>query len=456
METKRLILLAGAILLVALGLVLATGASAAPNSAGDPVKGRYIFAATGGCGCHGVNLAGFKASGPPFGEIFAGPFGSIPAANITSDKDTGVGGWTDAQLINAIRNGIDDQGNQLFPIMPYNTYHFMSDADVADLVAFLRTVPPVSNSVPERKLNGPVPPPPSLPPSPPTAPMSGVDRGRYLVTAVSDCGSCHTPTTPQGAPDMSKLLAGYFIPREGGKFEVAPNITPDMATGIGDWLEQNIVTYLKQGIGPNGRTPDGLMGEVVAGGFQGLGFNQLTDDDAAAIAAFLKSIPAVANVPIAPKGPPAPSPAPTSGGTPASSVGGGTSLDTAVPIDGIMSGTITDQHVWYKFFFDGNGEEGIVMDFQPTNVEDETNDNVVSFRVWTNACTTSGIGGCTITDIGEGTRSGLPIGVKYWRTSGTARTFYIEVFNNSGQPVEYSLELSGPTFPPPGLPIPAP
>jgi mono/diheme cytochrome c family protein len=302
-------LLASVALLVGLGFLATNALAAAPAAAGDPVKGQYIFAAAGGCGCHGVNLAGYKAGGAPYGEIFTGPFGSVPASNITPDQATGVGGWTDAQLTAAIRNGVDDTGKMLFPIMPYATYHFMSDADVADLVAFLRTVPAVANQAGERQLNGPVPPAPPLPPSPATAPAGGAERGRYLVTAVGDCGSCHTPTTPQGAPDMTKMLAGGVVPREGGTFEVGPNITPDGATGIGYWTAQNMVTYLKQGIGPNGRTADGLMGEVVKGSYGGLGFNRLTDADAAAMAAWLKTIPAVSNVPRAPQAPSAAAPA---------------------------------------------------------------------------------------------------------------------------------------------------
>jgi hypothetical protein len=102
---------------------------------------------------------------------------------------------------------------------------------------------------------------------------------------------------------MTKMLAGGLIPREGGTFEVGPNITSDRATGIGYWTSQDIETYLQQGVGPNGRTADGLMGEVVNGGFGSLGFNQLTKADAAAIAAFLKSVPAVRNVPRAPQAP---------------------------------------------------------------------------------------------------------------------------------------------------------
>ena len=298
MKRRRLVLLAGVAMLATLGVALVTVASAAPGSPGDPVKGQYIFSANGGCGCHGANLAGYNSSGAPFAEAFSGPFGTVYPRNITSDKDTGVGNWTDAQLITAIRNGVDDEGQLLFPDMPYMAFHFMSDADVANLVAFLRTVPAVSNKVPDDQLNIPRPPVPPLPPSPATSPAGGVARGRYLVTAVSICNDCHTPTNAQGAPDMSKMLAGQVIPA--GTLEVAPNITPSNANGIGYWTPQNIVTYLKQGSGPNGRLADGLMGHQVAGGYRGLGYNQFTDADALAIASYLKTIPAVSSVPKVP------------------------------------------------------------------------------------------------------------------------------------------------------------
>lgn len=182
-----------------------------------------------------------------------------------------------------------------FPIMPYNTYHFMSDADVADLVSYLRTVPALPNRVPARQMKVPVPPPPALPPSPATAPASGVERGRYLVEAVSDCVGCHTPQTPEGAPDTTRLLAGAPIPRAEGRYEIAPNITPDKKTGIGSWTEEQIMTLLKTGKRPAGSAVGGLMAAVIDAGF-----SQLTDADARAIASFLKAVPAVSNVPKAP------------------------------------------------------------------------------------------------------------------------------------------------------------
>ena len=294
MNRRQIALTLGVVLPVTLLVAAATVALAAPNAAGDSVKGKYVFTAAASCDCHGPDLAGFKPGAAPGhgGEIFSGPFGSVPAPNITPDKATGIGGWTDAQIINAIQNGVDDSGGQLFPIMPYNSYHFMSRADAADLVAYLRTIPAVSNSVPDRKLNGPVPAPPPLPPSPATAPTSGVDRGRYLVSAVATCGDCHTPKTPAGAPDMSKLLAGAPLQTGPSEVQYPSNITPDNLTGIGTWTPEQIITLLKTGLRPHGEPVAGIMAAMVAHGY-----NQLTAADGAAIASYLKSIPAVGNLP---------------------------------------------------------------------------------------------------------------------------------------------------------------
>lgn len=293
MTTTRLgLIMAGVLALVLLALG-AMSVAAAPLGAGDPAKGRYIVAADGGCGCHGPDLAGFKADAPPeqSGVIFQGPFGSVTAKNITPDKDTGIGDWTDEQITNAIRNGVDNEGKPLFPIMPYTSYHFMSNGDVADLVAYLRTLPAVSNDAPENKLNIPVPAPPPLPPSPAVAPTSGLERGRYLVTAISICGDCHTPVLPNGAPDATKFLAGGIV-----EDQVAPNLTPDKVTGIGRWTDAEIVGVLRYALEPEGTIVSGLMMEQDTGTRGSGGYSRLTDADDQAIVAFLRSIPPVSNV----------------------------------------------------------------------------------------------------------------------------------------------------------------
>jgi mono/diheme cytochrome c family protein len=292
----KLILLPGLMLLAAVSLASASVAFSAgpPTVTGDATRGAYVFSAAAGCDCH-TTQAGLLAGGMKF----TGPFGTVYSRNITQDQDTGIGGWTDQQIMDAIRTGKDDEGMQLFPIMPYAAYSGMSDQDVADLVAYLRTVPPIKNDVPENQLNIPVPPftPPAAPPA--TAPTSGTERGAYLVNHVADCGGCHTPSKADGSPDLSKMLAGNFTPDLG----LVPNITPDNATGIGTWTTDQIVTLLHTGKMAEGGQVTGAMAGVIQSGLK-----NLSDADAQAIAAYLKTVPAVKNTP-------APQVAPTTGGT---------------------------------------------------------------------------------------------------------------------------------------------
>jgi mono/diheme cytochrome c family protein len=297
---------------------LASGVGAACSSAApveaDVRHGKYLFQLGSCAGCHGQNLAGYKAGGPPeqpqsapYGELFAGPFGSVPSRNITQDRDTGIGSWTDDQIAAAIRDGKTPDRGQLSPVMPYGHLHFLSDEDTRDLVAFLRTIPAVRNKVPDRQLQGPAPAPLQQPPAPATAPASGLARGAYLVDVVAGCGDCHTPRNPDGSPDMTRQLAGSAVPRTGGHFEIAPNITPDHDTGIGTWSEADIARLLKTGLVPEGVPVSGLMELVIRNDPWG-GFNQLTGADAAAIAAYLKTIPPVSNTPHPPTANPPPAP----------------------------------------------------------------------------------------------------------------------------------------------------
>lgn len=282
-------IIAGAMFASAVLMFVAAALSASTQAAppaqemkGDPTRGSYIFVAAAGCGCH-MSEAGFLAGGAKYD---LGPLGVVFAKNLTSDEATGLGKWSEADIVTAIRTGKTPDGGMLFPIMPYQNFSGMSDQDAYDLASYIKTVPPVSNDVPKDDLKIPVP--PFTPPqAPATAPTEGAARGEYLVKHVSDCSGCHTPTDAQGAPMMDKFLAGSVV--EG---EVAANITPDMETGIGTWTEEQIVNLLKTGQRPDGSAVGGLMAQVVAGGF-----SKLTDADRAAIAAYLKTIPAVNNTP---------------------------------------------------------------------------------------------------------------------------------------------------------------
>lgn len=293
---------AGAVLLMAaLATFSATPVShAAPpaQGGGDAARGAIVFAEAAGCGCH-TDKAGFLAGG----RVFQGPFGTVYSRNITPDKDTGIGNWTDAQIKAVLRTGKDDEGHQLFPIMPYAEFSGMSEQDANDLIAYLRTVPAVKNAVPENKLNGPVPPftPRGAPPA--TAPTEGVARGAYLVNNVSLCNDCHTPANADGSPDMTKMLAGQYRPDLGG---IVPNITSDSETGIGKWTAEQIAAVLKTGLKPDGKPVGGAMAEAVQG------FKNMPQADALAIASYIKTVPAVKNSPQAPPG--APTSLPSTGG----------------------------------------------------------------------------------------------------------------------------------------------
>jgi hypothetical protein len=258
------------------------GAAGGVAMIGDAKRGGYIFAATTGCGCH-FNK---DLKAPAGGMKFEGPFGTVYASNITSDAETGIGSWTDQEIVDALRLGKAHGGTQLFPIMPYMAWSAMSDQDAYDLVAALRTLPPVKNAVPKTELKNPVPPftPAKAPPA--VAPTTGVERGEYLV-ALGQCNNCHTPKTDAGAPDTTRLLAGAVIGED-----IAPNLTPDESAGLGAFSDDEIVHFLMTGEYDDGSTVKGPMKRIVENGT-----SKLTEDDVRAIVAYLRSIPAVAEKP---------------------------------------------------------------------------------------------------------------------------------------------------------------
>src|SRR3989440_2103649 len=122
-------------------------AQVTPPSAADVARGRYIFGATGGCGCHTVPKGQPNAGG----RKYEGAFGTVYSSNITPDKQTGIGGWTDDQIITAIRLGRRPNGERLLPVHPYPVFNGMAGEDLRAVVAFLRSVPPVSRPNPPKK-----------------------------------------------------------------------------------------------------------------------------------------------------------------------------------------------------------------------------------------------------------------------------------------------------------------
>lgn len=284
---------------IAIAVLLYAVSPALAASPAEIIRGKYIFGATGGCGCHTEPKGPANAGG----RKYSGPFGTVYSNNITPDTKTGIGAWTDEQIVTAIRLGRRPSGERLLPVHPFTSFNGMAEEDLRALVSFLRSVPPVSRPNTPKKIAVPMFESVFLPAwlmtfaatgtPPPAAPVSGVARGEYLVRAVGHCGECHTPRSALTmAVDNSRFLAGN-PKKTGPEGQATPNITPDKTTGLGDWTEEQIVTYLGTGNRPDGDVAGGLMGETIQGTLAG--YKDLTKADLQAIARYLKSIPAVKN-----------------------------------------------------------------------------------------------------------------------------------------------------------------
>jgi hypothetical protein len=180
-----------------------------------------------------------------FDQKFGLP-GVVYGKNITPDPETGIGTWTDDELLRAMTQGISKNGDTLFPLMPYANFNRMAKQDLLSIVAYLRTLKPIKNKIPERQLMIPIAmayPGNFLQPSvdgntrPPET--DAVKYGEYLIT-MADCGTCHSPLTPHG-PDMSRKYAGGYVFDLGSNKVASANITPDSTTGIGTWTEERFM-----------------------------------------------------------------------------------------------------------------------------------------------------------------------------------------------------------------------
>jgi mono/diheme cytochrome c family protein len=287
-------------MLVALGLAtlappaVAQAPSQAPSQA-EILRGKYIFGATGGCGCHTKPKEPVNAGG----RRYDGPFGTVYSSNITPDRETGIGAWTDEQITTAIRLGRRPNGDRILPVHPYTVFNGMAADDLRAVTAYLRTLPAVKRANQQKRITVPLFESVFLPAwlaafapretPPPTAPVTGVARGEYLVRAVGHCGECHTPRTMTMATDNSRFLAGN---PKGPEDSVVPNITPDKDTGL-TWTIEQIAEYMGTGNKPDGDVAGGLMGEVIQG--TTAGYKDMTKADLLAIAHYLKSVAPVHN-----------------------------------------------------------------------------------------------------------------------------------------------------------------
>jgi mono/diheme cytochrome c family protein len=286
----------GLALVLCASLGVAVGPAWAQASSQEIARGKYVFGATGGCGCHTVKGQPVNAGG----RRYDGAFGTVYSTNITPDRETGIGTWTDEQIITAIRLGRRPNGERLLPVHPYPVFNGMAAEDLRAVVAFLRTVPAVKRAAQPKRIAVPLFESVFLPAwlaafapretPPAAAPTTGAARGEYLVRAVGHCGECHTPRTMTMATDNSRFLAGN---PKGPEDAAIPNITPDRDTGIGKWSADEIADYLGTGSKPDGDVAGGLMAEVIDGTLAG--YKDLTKADRLAIAQYLKAIPPVSN-----------------------------------------------------------------------------------------------------------------------------------------------------------------
>ncbi|MBA8841594.1 cytochrome c [Ochrobactrum sp. RH2CCR150] len=268
---------------------------------GDAVKGEQIFWAGGCASCHAApGAAGDARKVLAGGHELVSDFGTFIVPNI-SPSEQGIGTWTIQDFANAMLKGVGKQGEHLYPSFPYTSYTRMKPQDVADLYAYMKTLPASDNVAAPHKLGFPFNIRRSLgfwkhlylsdAPAVAIADASDlVKRGQYLTEALGHCGECHTPRNIIGSLQTGQWLAGALSAETGsdGKKSVVPNITTGEG-GIGDWSEKDIAYALQSGFTPDFDSLGGSMTDVVSN------MAHLTEADRNAIAAYLKAIPPHAN-----------------------------------------------------------------------------------------------------------------------------------------------------------------
>ena len=260
------------------------------DQSGDPARGQQVFAAGDCASCHAspgqsdrLRLGG--------GIALASPYGTFRAPNISPDRVDGIGSWRTIDLANALLRGVSPDGSHYYPVFPYPSYAHMNPADVVDLMAYLRTLPPVKGRAPAHEINPifrirrflgiwkllyfdhtPIKPDPRRDPK--------WNRGRYLVESLGHCTECHATRDLLGGIKPKTRFAGGPDPEGTGFY---PNITP---TRLADWSEKDIAEMLRSGNTPVHGRVGSSMSEVV------INTAMLSDSDREAIASYIKSLPA--------------------------------------------------------------------------------------------------------------------------------------------------------------------
>ena len=265
--------------------------------AGDATAGETMFWAGGCASCHSAKGAKGDAKLVLSGGVeLKTPFGTFYAPNISQDLQLGIGDWSLGQFANAMKRGVSPDGEHYYPAFPYTSYARMTDKDVADLYAYFKTLPKDDTVSKPHELGFPF----NvrrglglwktlyLDPGPVIAIENGnaqLERGRYLVEGPAHCGACHTPRNLIGGPNTTKWLAGGPAAEGTGSI---PNITAH-ASGLGGWSAGDIAESLKTGFTPEFDSFGSSMADVQEN------MAKLSDEDRAAIAAYLKLIPAVSS-----------------------------------------------------------------------------------------------------------------------------------------------------------------
>jgi mono/diheme cytochrome c family protein len=291
-----------------------TGVPATLAKASVVERGAYLAKAADCMVCH-TTQGGQQYAG---GLAFKLPFGTLYSTNITPDKETGIGKYSDQDFLNAIHRGIRDDGARLYPAMPFTSYTYMSDADALAIKAYLFSLPPVHAPDPENTLTFPFNQRwamgfwsalfnPDTRFEPDTSKSPEWNRGAYLAEALAHCGECHTPRNLAFALDNRKKFAGAIT--AGWR---AYNISSDKTTGIGAWRDDDLVSYLSTGHAAGHGTASGPMGEAVD-----QSFSELAPEDIRAVVAYLRSVPPTASTDLpATLAPPASASHRDGGGTP--------------------------------------------------------------------------------------------------------------------------------------------
>jgi mono/diheme cytochrome c family protein len=251
-------------------------------------RGEYLARAGDCISCHTAQ------GGAPYagGYRLDTPFGYMLTSNITPDPDTGIGRWSIDDFYRAMHHGVNKDGQDMYPAMPYDFYSKVTRDDVAAIFAYLLTVEPVRNEVVVNHMDFPF----SLRPTmavwrelyfkagelkPDPAKSPSWNRGAYLVEGLGHCSGCHSPRNVLGGIEQGRSLSGAAVD---GWF--APDLTPDIATGLGSWTVDEIAAYLKTGTVKGRTTAFGPMAEVVQNSL-----SYLADSDVQAMAEYLKAIP---------------------------------------------------------------------------------------------------------------------------------------------------------------------